>query len=311
MPPADKRMQKGPSGINGATANGMPDGKPSILNADVPLPQPSKLQRPQSAVVHSMNRRLTAPASSSDVRRSSQDALKIGSLEGENQRREVFGKLTSEALPHTSGASNSSSAQRNRPQSAMPSMNRGIASAADRGEIEDLKRDIIEVTRRINSNRQELQSKDLISSSSFPRVSSVDETESALRRFIPTNDPAQVQLAKNTLLCMLLQKNEELHRDTLSVLNLQHGASPSDAAASRLPSSGGSTSRPRCSIMLALADKTKTLSNDLCTMKNQTTSSATALIEAEQQIRKLTEERELLRATLTQASRSETLNSKP
>ena len=56
--------------------------------------------------------------------------------------------------------------------------------------------------------------------------------------------------------------------------------------------------------MLALVDKTKSLSNQISDMKGETKSAATELQEAKHEICKLKEERELLRATLTQAGRS-------
>jgi DNA repair exonuclease SbcCD ATPase subunit len=56
--------------------------------------------------------------------------------------------------------------------------------------------------------------------------------------------------------------------------------------------------------MLALVDMTRSLSDQISGMKEQTNSAASELEEAKTQIRKLTEERELLRATLTQAGAS-------
>lgn len=56
--------------------------------------------------------------------------------------------------------------------------------------------------------------------------------------------------------------------------------------------------------MLALVDMTRSLSDQVSGMKDKTNSAASELEEAKGQIRKLTEERELLRATLTQAGAS-------
>ena len=228
VPPPERRVQWQPPGGSGAAFGGVKINGGNFGSADLPpaAGQP-KQQRPQSAVVHSMNRRLTAPgASGLDARRS--DDIKIeGFPAGEKSHREV-GKMSAEGtsiLPHAGGSGGTSGA-RNRPQSAMPTVNRGgSASAAEKIEIEDLKREILEVTKRIASNRKDLQDSVLLTGAqdgSLQRVQSVEETESALKRFIPTSDSAQVQQAKNALLCTLLQKLEELNRDTLSALNHRH-----------------------------------------------------------------------------------------
>jgi hypothetical protein len=157
MPPPDKRVQWLPPNESNSTGNLFSGGKPSVfngLNGDLPTAQPTKLQRPQSAVVHSMNRRLSAPGSQSEVR-SSSESIKINLNQGgENERLDIF-QSKMDARPHSSGAGSDMS--RNRPQSAMPSMTRGgTVSTGEKVEIEELKREIIEVTKHINSNRQEL-----------------------------------------------------------------------------------------------------------------------------------------------------------
>jgi hypothetical protein len=319
VPPPEKRVQWLPPS-NGSTANGVKLlGLNSPLNSgDLPPAQPSKLQRPQSAVVHSASRRPSAQGPVPDLRHSS-DSIKIPMEGSENERREIPPKISADfgpgvvgsGRPHTSGGEGSS-AGRNRPQSAMPSMSRaGSVPSAEKLEIEDLKREIMEVTKRINSNRKELIQQHGGNNSGLGRVSSVDETESALKRFITTSDPTQVQMAKNTLLCMVLQKHEELHRDTLSALSLQHGAGAADVDNGRTPRSSGSlgsardkSNNSRSATMLALVDMTRSLSDQVSGMKDQTNSAASELEEAKGQIRKLTEERELLRATLTQAGAS-------
>lgn len=307
MPPAEKRVQWLPPSNGGSTGNIKPNG---VLNGDLPPAQ--KLQRPQSAVVHSMNRKLLLP---SEVRNSS-DSIKIAFEGGENERREIIGKFSSEARPHTSGGEGSST-RNHRPLSAMASISRGgTVSSAEKFEIEDLKREILEVAKCINNNRTELQQSDAKVSSTLARVLSVDETENALKRFITTNDPAQVQMAKNTLLCMVLQKHEELHRDILSTLHKEHGAFNGEQATRTSSNSSSSSSigsardrgrdglpRSRSAVMLALVDKTKSLSSQISGMKDESMSAANQLQDAKLEIRKLTEERELLRATLTQAGR--------
>eukprot|EP00802_Teleaulax_amphioxeia_P003831 Tamp_03834.p1 GENE.Tamp_03834~~Tamp_03834.p1 ORF type:complete len:714 (+),score=246.13 Tamp_03834:147-2288(+) len=308
VPPPEKRVQWLPPS-NGSMANG---GKhPGLNGGDLPLAQPSKLQRPQSAVVHGTSRRLSVQGPAPDARHSS-DSIKIPFEGGENERREALAKISSDgtsARPHTSGGEGSSG--RNRPLSAMASISRGgSVPSAEKVEIEDLKREIMEVTKRINSNRKELLQQHG-KSSGLSRVSSVDETENALKRFITTSDPTQVQMAKNSLLCMVLQKHEELHRDTLRSLNLQHGAGAAEVENGRTPRSSGSlgsardkNNNSRSATMLALVDMTRSLSDQISGMKEQTNSAASELEEAKTQIRKLTEERELLRATLTQAGAS-------
>ena len=303
MPPPEKRVQWLPlSGkLNG------------VLNGEGAAEEPTKMQRPQSAVVHSMNRRLSTSGANAEARTSS-EIIKIAFEVGENARREIVGRST-EARPHTSGGEGSGSSTKNRPMSAMASISRGgIASTAEKADIEELKREIMEVAKRINNNRKELQQSDAKVSSALARVTSVDETENALKRFITTSDPAQMQMAKNALLCMVLQKHEELYRDTLCVLNLQHEGAPSDAAASRSSSGSSMVSardrtkdglpRSRSGVMLALVDRTKSLSSQISQMKHETSTAASELHQAKSDIKKLTEERELLRATLTQAGRS-------
>ncbi len=306
VPPPEKRVQWLPPS-NSSVPNGSKH--PGLNGGELPLAQPSKLQRPQSAVVHGTSRRLPAQGPAPEARHSS-DSIKIPFEGRENERREALAKISSDgtsARPHTSGGEGSSG--RNRPLSAMASISRGgSVTSAEKVEIEDLKREIIEVTKRINSNRKELMQQHG-KSNGLSRVSSVDETENALKRFITTSDPTQVQMAKNSLLCMVLQKHEELHRDTLRSLNLQHGAGAAEVENGRTPPSSLGSARDknnnsRSATMLALVDMTRSLSDQIWGMKEQTNSAASELEEAKAQIRKLTEERELLRATLTQAGAS-------
>lgn len=168
---------------------------------------------------------------------------------------------------------------RKRPISAMANMSRGTPSTQEKTEIEELKQEIMEITRTVASAAKEKRG-----------GVSVKETEQMLRRYVCTSDASQVHITKSALLALILQRQEEYLRAVLS----EH-----EGEAAR----EGKAAQNRWAIMVGLADKAKELQERVREGVKDVELSKTALGAAKEQTKKVTEERDLLRAALIQASR--------
>ncbi|EKX45521.1 hypothetical protein GUITHDRAFT_108395 [Guillardia theta CCMP2712] len=146
---------------------------------------------------------------------------------------------------------------------------KGAASATEKFEIEELKKEILEITRRLNTMKD------------------MSTTEAMLKRFVCTSDPTQVHMAKSSLMALVLQRHEEFQRFAL------------------FASGGlGRGCRTRLKVLDNLVEKAKELHHEALEKGKEHVSAVEALQTAQLEIRKLTEERELLRATLSHASKS-------
>lgn len=174
-----------------------------------------------------------------------------------------------------------------RPLSAMANMSRGLASCAEKVQIEELKKEIREITRNIAASGK-MGDDDRM----------CRDTEEVLKRFVYTNDAGQVQMAKSALQTMVLQKQEEFSRHALMEIS-----SMETAERERKPREGKivdmDLSQTRFEIMLGLVQKAKGQRKDLEERTRQHHDALAGLKNAKEDIKKLTEERDLMRATLS------------
>jgi hypothetical protein len=148
---------------------------------------------------------------------------------------------------------------RSRPLSAMASMRNGTTSNKDKTEIEALKAEILEITKKMLRKEHGSEGRDR---------RAVKDTENALKGFACTNDPAQMQVAKSALLAMVLQKHEEYQRDALSEFERDVPAEPrpgdADGSAGRVGSArlkkGPQT---RFGVLLGLVEAARGVRSDL------------------------------------------------
>jgi len=148
---------------------------------------------------------------------------------------------------------------RSRPLSAMASMRNGTTSNKDKTEIEALKAEILEITKKMLRKEHGSEGRDR---------RAVKDTENALKGFACTNDPAQMQVAKSALLAMVLQKHEEYQRDALSEFERDVPAEPrpgdADGSAGRVGSARGKKGpQTRFGVLLGLVEAARGVRSDL------------------------------------------------
>jgi len=131
--------------------------------------------------------------------------------------------------------------------------------------------------------------------------SGIDETEALLKRFVCSSDPTQVHMAKSSLMALVLQRHEEFQRFALSEIG---GVMLDNGGGQSFRGGIGRGCRTRLKVLDNLVEKAKELHHEAIEKGREHVSAVEALQTAQVEIRKLTEERELLRATLSHASKS-------
>ena len=177
---------------------------------------------------------------------------------------------------------------RNRPQSAIVSM-RGMASNSEKSEIEDLKAEILEITRKMQRREHGSKQRD---------KEQLNATEHALKGLVCSNDPSQVHMAKSALLAMVLQKHEEYQRHALSELerdmpSTRPGAGDDGRLPERPGGPGGARSskapQTRFAVMLGLVDTARGLRSDLQRKEKENEAGRQALDTARKEMAQLHE----------------------